>query len=75
MLLYPQGVGVPVECHGDDVTALGTERRLDLYERGMLKSFDCELRGGLGGGPNDIREIKIRNRILKSYADGSQLRS
>lgn len=58
-------MGVSVVCHGDDFTALGTNWGLDQYERGMLKCFDCELRGRLGSDPEDMKEVKILNRILR----------
>ena len=42
----------------------------DPYERGLLESFDCELRCRLGDGPNDLNYVKILKRILRVPAAG-----
>ena len=66
----PPQWGVSVVVHGDDVTALGTYTALDQYERALQRSFDIKLRGRLGEGPTDLREIRVRNRILRVGPDG-----
>ena len=48
---------VQLAVHGDDFTAVGTDQALDLYEKGMCKAFECELRGRLGFGPKDLTEV------------------
>ena len=56
--------------HGDDFSALGTDKGLDLYEQGMTRAFECELRGRLGTGPKDLKEVKLLNRIIKVTESG-----
>ena len=58
--------------HGDDFTALGDDAGLIRYEAGLLKSFDLKLRGRLGHGPDDLREIRLLNRVIR--LDDSGLR-
>ena len=62
--------GVSVVVHGDDFTALGTSEGLDKYEAGMKASFDCKLKGRLGTGPNDCKEMRVLNRIVRVTEDG-----
>ena len=52
------GWNVSVVVHGDDFTALGTPSKLDLYEKALLSAFDVKLRGRLGEGDADLREIR-----------------
>ena len=56
---------VSVVVHGDDFTALGTPEGLDLYEAGMCKAFECKLKGRLGRGDNDLKEMRVLNRIVR----------
>ena len=56
--------------HGDDFTALGPEKGLDVYERGMPAAFDVGLRGRMGCEEKDIKEITILNRILRLTSKG-----
>ena len=46
-------------------TALGTDASLNNYEAAMLQAFDCELRGRLGSEPQDCKEMKLLNRIVR----------
>ena len=56
---------VSVVVHGDDFTALGTPEGLDLYEAGMCKAFECKLKGRLGRGEGDLKEMRVLNRIVR----------
>ena len=62
--------GVSLVVHGDDFTALGTGDALNTYEQGMLKAFDCDVRGRLGPEAQDAKEIKILNRFLRVVPEG-----
>ena len=62
--------GLALVAHGDDFTTLGPDWALDRYERKMQEAFDVELRGRLGIGPNDVRELKLLNRIIKVDEEG-----
>lgn len=55
---------VSLVVHGSDFTALGADQRLNRYEEGMAKAFECELRGRLGEGPQDLKEVPILNTKL-----------
>ena len=62
--------GVSVVVHGDDFTALGTSDGLDLYEKGMCEAFECKIKGRLGAGPKDAKEMRVLNRIVRITEDG-----
>ena len=78
---FVQGVGSPccfchpkwevsVVVHGDDFSALGTDESLDKYEAGLRKSFECKMRGRLGSEPDDLKEIRMLNRIIRIAPTG-----
>ena len=78
---FVQGVGSPccfwhpkweisVVVHGDDFSALGTDESLDKYEAGLRKSFECKMRGRLGEEPEDLKEIRMLNRIIRITSTG-----
>ena len=56
---------VMVVVHGDDFTAVGSPEALNQYEEGMQRSFDCKLKGRLGTDPDDCREMRVLNRIVR----------
>ena len=60
---------VSVVVHGDDFTALGTSNSLSKFEAGMQKSFECKLKGRLGFGSQDLKEMRVLNRILRVTDD------
>ena len=62
--------GVAVVVHGDDLTALGTDEALDLYEAGLKKVFECKIRGRLDTDKKDMKEIRILNRIIRIVDKG-----
>ena len=59
-----------VVVHGDDFTALGTPHGLNLYEAGMLKFFECKVKGRLGRRDGDLKEMRVLNRIARITDDG-----
>lgn len=61
---------VSVVVHGDDFSALGTDEALDKYEAGLRKSFECKMRGRLGVEKNDLKEIRMLNRIIRITPTG-----
>ena len=61
---------VNVVVHGDDFRALGKSDGLDKFERGMTDTFECKLKGRLGTGNEDLKEMRVLNRILRSSSDG-----
>lgn len=56
---------VSVVVHGDDFTALGTPEGLNHYEAGMCKPFECKLKGRLGRKSEDLKEMRVLNRIVR----------
>ena len=61
---------VSVVVHGDDFTALGSPDALNKFEEGMQKSFECKLKGRLGLGPSDCKEMRVLNRIVRVNDQG-----
>ena len=62
--------GVQVVVHGDDFTALGNAAGLDRYKDGMKKAFEIKLKGRLWHDPEDLKEMRILNRILRVTSKG-----
>ena len=55
--------------HGDDFTLLGSDADLDWFEN-EIKKFEVTVRGRLGPGPDDVKSIRILNRIVEWSIDG-----
>ena len=51
--------------HGDDFTILGTDEHLDWFEKTIQGEVEVKIRGRLGGGEKDDREIRVLNRIVR----------
>ena len=62
--------GVSCVVHGDDFTALGAAKGLDLYETAMAHAFEIKLKGRLGLEPGDLREMRVLNRIVRIVGTG-----
>ena len=62
--LHPKW-NVSLVVHGDDFTAVGTPESLDKYEAGMQETFECKLKGRLGAEPDDCKEMRVLNRIVR----------
>ena len=56
--------------HGDDFTALGTDKSLDMYEKGLAEHFECKVKGRLGVEDKDAKEMRILNRIVRITPKG-----
>ena len=67
---YQEKWGVSVVAHGIDFTALGTDEALNLYEAGLKKAFEMQIRGRLGTDTKDDKEIRILNRIERITRKG-----
>ena len=61
--------------HGDDFTTLGRGADLTWFENMLQRAFEVEVRGRLGGGKTDVREIRILNRIARRTAAGFEWES
>ena len=61
---------VSVAVHGDDFTALGNTQGLSKYEEGMKNTSECKIKGRLGRGKDDLKEMRVLNRIVRITDDG-----
>ena len=55
---------------GDDFTLLGSDADLDWFEREVKGKFEVKVRGRLGPGADDLKSIRILNRIIEWTQDG-----
>ena len=51
--------------HGDDFTILGWQNQLDWFWREIQKKFLSKHRGRIGPAINDLKEMRILNRIVE----------
>ena len=59
--------------HGDDFTVLGWEHQLDWFWKSMKKRFECKHRARLGPGSNDVKSVRILNRIVGEQTYQSEM--
>ena len=50
--------------HGDDFTVLGWQDALDWFWGKISERFECKHRGRFGPGKDDIKSIRILNRMV-----------
>ena len=67
---YHREKGISVVVHGDDFTALATDAGLDFLEEGMQKHFEVKLKGRIGHGDSDCKEMRVLNRLLRVVPEG-----
>ena len=58
-------MGVSLVVHGDEFTALGLVDGISKFEQAMQEHFEVKLRGRLSEAPEDLKEMKILNRVAK----------
>jgi len=57
--------GLSLVAHGDDFTFCGVDEDLQ-WTRGRMQSwYDIKLRGILGDGKGEVKEVTILSRILR----------
>ena len=56
--------------HGDDFVFVGPDSELAWVQKKMEESFLIKVVGRLGGDANDLKELRILNRILRWTARG-----
>ena len=56
--------------HGDDFTSSGPKRQLDMLKAKMEEKYELKENYRIGPGPEDAREARILNRIVRWTADG-----
>jgi hypothetical protein len=58
-------LGVRCIVHGDDFVLSGSAAALDEVKAGMHKRFLLKELGRLGGGPSELRELRVLNRVVR----------
>ena len=56
--------------NGDDFTALGYDKDLDWFREMITGKYEVKLRGRLGPGPNDDKEVRLLNRVIYWDTEG-----
>jgi hypothetical protein len=56
--------------HGDDLTCTGIDEHLDWFEKEVKNHFEVKVRGRLGGGAENDKEMRILNRVVRWTPDG-----
>ena len=56
--------------HGDDFTCLGADASLDIVEKQIQEHFEVKLKGRLGLGEHDQRQMRVLNRIVHVSEEG-----
>ena len=69
-IFYHKARNVRLSVHGDDFTLLGSDKELDWFRSAISKKFDVKFRGRLGPGSDDLKSIKVLNRIIEWTSAG-----
>ena len=64
-VFYNPVSGIRCVVHGDDFTLTGGRQALDEITEKMRSWYQIKVRGTLGDGPNDDKEITILNRTVR----------
>ena len=70
MVFYHPGKDLPLAAHGDDFTFCVYEEDLFWIRDLMASWFEIKVRGIVGGGPKDDKEIVILGRLVQWGTDG-----
>jgi hypothetical protein len=62
---YHAALGVRCIVHGDDFVLSGRAAALDEVKAGMHARFLLKELGRLGGGPGELRELRVLNRVIQ----------
>ena len=60
---------IVTSVHGDDFTSSGPADALDWLEKAIAESYDITIGPRLGPGPNDAKEARALNRIVRWVDD------
>ena len=69
-LFQQKSRGIVISVHGDDFTASGTKTRLDWWQAEMEKRYELTVGGRLGPAPEDSKEVRCFNRVIRWTARG-----
>ena len=70
MLLFHRNWNLNLVVHGDDMTCLGVKESLDKYEAALRAVFEIKVKGRLGTGESDDKQIRVLNRIVRVEDEG-----
>ena len=59
-----------VVIHGDDFTALGFDKDLDWYRAEIQRKLQTKVKGRLGPGDGDQKEMRVLNRVIEWTPNG-----
>jgi len=62
--------GIVTSVHGDDFTSCGPKDALDWLEKAIAESYEITLGPRLGPGPDDAKEARALNRIIRWTSEG-----
>ena len=65
--------GIKLVVHGDDFTLSGDEQQLHWFAGELEKKYIVKVRGVLGPGKNDQKEILLLNRVIEWTDQGIQI--
>ena len=66
------GRRIYLAVYGDDFTARGRKDDLDWYEEQMKVNFELTVKARLGYAPEDDKEARILNRIVRVTSEGAE---
>jgi len=83
-MLFQQGLSTPClfhhptreltcSCHGDDFTTTGPKEELDWFESTLATFYDITTQPRIGPGPEDAKEARVLNRIVRFTEQGIEL--
>eukprot|EP00969_Alexandrium_andersonii_P242199 10697423-Alexandrium_andersonii.AAC.1 len=61
---YHPGRDIRCVAHGDDCAFAGYDEDLDWVQVQMEERFVCKVEGQLGGGPQDLLEVRLLSRVI-----------
>ena len=54
-------------CHGDDFVFVGLDEDLEFAREVLAKHYEIKVRGILGFGPKDVREVENLGRVIRLH--------
>ena len=69
-VFYNAGTGVRVVVHGDDFTFAGVREELEKVRDMMRDWYDIKMRGIMGSGNDEVKEVEILGRSVRWTTEG-----
>ena len=61
---YHPGRCLRLVVHGDDFVTTGVDSELSWFEAELQKVFEMKVRGRIGSGPKDSKQMTVLNRVV-----------